>query len=323
MRKDILVAGLAIAALSPAFALAATPCERQSNNRAVGTVVGAGLGAVAGSAIAGRGSHTEGAILGGIAGAVIGNQVSRGNLDCSRAYGYYDDRGMWHATGVARSDAQGYYDREGHWVAGAPSGYYDSDGRWVSAAGDPGAAGYYDRNGYWVPAASGGYYDRDGRWVSNSAGYWRNGRWVAGPAVGHYDDNGVWISGEPAGRMDSNGVWVADAQPGYWDNGRWVRGSAYGYYDAGGRWVSTRYAVASNAPTTYAYSRGTADADLDARLDRLERRIRRDVASGRISSSDGDRALDRLNDIRHDEQRLIGRLDEVRSDLRIARDDPD
>lgn len=319
MRKDILVAGLAAAALSPAFALAATPCEQQSTNRAVGTVAGAGLGALAGSAIAGRGSHTEGAIIGGIAGAVIGNQVSKGNLDCSRAYGYYDDRGMWHATGVPRSQAEGYWDRDNRWVSGPPTGYYDASGRWVNAGGD----GYYDRNGYWVPAAAGGYYDRNGRWVSTAPGYWRNGRWIEGPAVGHYDEYGNWVSGEAAGHFDSNGVWVADPQPGYWDNGRWVRGRVYGYYDSRGRWVSTRYDVASTGSTSYAYTRSTADTDLDTRLDRLERRIRRDMSSGRISSLEGDRALRRLDDIRRDERRLMQQVDDLRTDLRIAREDQD
>jgi len=59
---------------------AANGCERdRSNTRAAATVAGAGLGALAGSAIAGNGSNTEGAILGGVAGAVIGNQLGKGD----------------------------------------------------------------------------------------------------------------------------------------------------------------------------------------------------------------------------------------------------
>ena len=317
MRKSMIIAGIASLALVPAIAFAQTPCEQQSSNRVGGTVIGAGAGALAGSAIAGRGSHTEGAILGGIAGALIGNQVSRGDLDCSHAYGYYDSSGMWHATGVSRDYAQGYYDRDGHWVAGAPNGYYASGGQWVSASSDAQAAGYYDSNGYWVPASASGYYDSNGQWVAGVApGYWRSGRWNAGPAVGHYDENGGWISGQPGS--------VTEAQSGYYDSdGRWIRGSVTGYYDARGRWVSTGFQVASNpAPTTYAYTRGSAtSADLDARIDRLDSRIRRSMADGSLRASDGDRALRRLDEVRNDERRLVDQLDSLRADLRINSDD--
>jgi len=328
MRKDMIIAGIASLAFAPAIALAQTPCEQQSTNRAVGTVAGAGVGALAGSAIAGRGSHTEGAILGGVAGALLGNQLSRGNLDCSHAYGYYDTSGMWHATRVSRNDAQGYYDRDGNWVNGTPNGYYASNGRWVSASSDSQASGYYDTNGYWVPASSSGYYDSDGQWVAGVApGYWRNGQWISGPAVGHYDDFGTWIPGQPAGYRDTSGAWVSAAQSGYYDsNGRWIRGRVNGYYDARGRWVNAGYDVASTTTTTgsYAYTRGpTASSDLDSRIDRLDRRIRRGMSDGTLSRSEANRALRRLDDVRRDEQRLNDQLDSLRTDLRIARDDND
>lgn len=328
MRKDFLIAGIAAAAFIPALASAQTACDRQSSNRAVGTVAGAGVGALAGSAIAGRGSHTEGAIIGGIAGALIGNQVAKGNLDCSHAYGYYDTNGMWHATGISRNDAQGYYDRDGRWVSGTPNGYY-SDGRWVAASSDDNSAGYYDTNGYWVPASAGGYYNANGDWVAGVApGYWRDGRWNAGSAVGHYDDYGNWVAGQPSGYRDTNGVWVSAAQSGYYDsNGRWNRGQVTGYYDARGRWVSTGFNVASTGTpvATYAYSRSstTATADLDTRIDRLEQRIRRGMQDGSLSTSEANRALRRLDAIRDDERRVVDNLDTLRSDLRIAGDEND
>jgi uncharacterized protein YcfJ len=154
-----------------AFAQSA-PCTTQ-NNRMVGTVAGAGLGALAGSAVAGHGNKTEGAVLGGVLGAVIGNQVSKGHTDnCARAYGYYDAQGRWHANAIPQASAEGYYDRNGNWIAGAPNGYY-SNGRWVSAS----ARGYYDRSGYWVPPSTSGYYDVNGRWVvvpANAGNYGRN-----------------------------------------------------------------------------------------------------------------------------------------------------
>ena len=61
-------------------------CERaRSNDRLAGTVVGAGVGALAGSAIAGNSSNTEGAVVGGVAGAIIGNQLAKGS-PCPAGY---------------------------------------------------------------------------------------------------------------------------------------------------------------------------------------------------------------------------------------------
>jgi hypothetical protein len=134
MRVRLIAAGIAVATLIPSFALAQQTCEQRKSNRIVGTVLGAGLGALAGSAVAGRGDHNEGAVIGGVGGAVIGNQVSKGRGDCRQAYGYYDDNGAWHANAVNRADARGYYDRRGEWVEGAPSGRWDDDGRWSTSA---------------------------------------------------------------------------------------------------------------------------------------------------------------------------------------------
>jgi len=165
MRIQTLVAGVCAAALIPNAALAQQTCEQRQNNRIAGTVVGAGIGAIAGSAVAGRGDRNEGAVIGGLAGALVGNQIAKGRPDCTRAYGYYDNNGAWHANAVARNNAQGYFDRNGAWVEGAPHGYYDRDARWVQADTDASAAGYYDARGLWVPASASGYYTQDGRWV--------------------------------------------------------------------------------------------------------------------------------------------------------------
>lgn len=182
MRKHLLAAGIAAAALIPTLALA-QPC-RTENNRMVGTVAGAGIGALAGSAVAGHGNKTEGAVLGGVLGAIVGNQVTKGGSsnNCAQAYGYYDANGRWHANAIPQANATGYYDRNGNWVAGAPNGYYGSDGRWMSAQ----SRGYYDRSGYWVPPSTTGYYDINGNWV------------VAAPNAGaagynaSYDSNTFW-----------------------------------------------------------------------------------------------------------------------------------
>jgi hypothetical protein len=339
MLKLSLVAGLAVAALIPSMA-AAQSCQQQRDNHVAGTVVGAGLGALAGNAIGGRRNGVAGAIIGGVSGAVIGNQLTRPAYDCSRAYGYYDNAGMWHATNTDRASASGYYDRDGDWVNGAPNGYYDGSGRWVAGASSQTPDGYYDSRGYWVPASAAGYYDSDGQWVAAAApGHWENHpRWVAGPATGHYDAQGQWIAGAPSGHRNANGVWVADAQPGYYDvNGRWIPGPVMGYYDSQGRWTATSSSTRDLDRDVSYQTRDRwagAPADTNAREDWLEQRIRTGMDSGSLSRHDARDALQTLQSIRADESnmmsqdgrlhrgdraRIEARLDDLNNSLRWSR----
>lgn len=306
MRISTLVAGLCVATVIPSVALAQQTCEQRQTNRTLGTVAGAGIGALAGSTVAGRGDRTEGAVIGGVAGALLGNQLTKGQADCSRAYGYYDNNGAWHANAVNPTRAAGYFDRNGSWVEGAPRGYYDRDGRWAETA-DASAAGYYDSRGMWVPASSSGYYSQDGAWVAAAApGYYdRSGRWIAGAATGRYDANGQWMNGQASGRRDANGVWVADPQPGYYENGRWVRGQAVGYYDARGRWISTdgRDLRARNAN-----NQGSENAQsIDQRQAQLAERVRRGMDEGRLSRGEGAQAMRTLASIEREERELRNR----------------
>ena len=55
-------------------------CKR--DNGTTGLVIGAGVGALAGHELAGRGDKTLGAILGGALGAIIGREIDRGSLQC-------------------------------------------------------------------------------------------------------------------------------------------------------------------------------------------------------------------------------------------------
>ncbi len=120
MRKHILAAGIAIAALLPSLAMAQETCEQRSANRTTGTVLGAIGGALLGNAISSHGGKTGGTIIGGVAGAAVGSNLAKGARDCQHAYGYYDNDGHWHDNGVDRTVAYGYYDRNGEWTDGAP-----------------------------------------------------------------------------------------------------------------------------------------------------------------------------------------------------------
>ncbi|KHK93120.1 glycine zipper 2TM domain-containing protein [Novosphingobium malaysiense] len=55
-------------------------CRR--DNGTTGLIIGAGVGALAGHELAGRGDRTLGAILGGVIGGVLGREIDRGDLKC-------------------------------------------------------------------------------------------------------------------------------------------------------------------------------------------------------------------------------------------------
>ena len=91
MRKLLLIAGLAVSLATPVVTVqsadAATRCERnKSNNRVAGTVGGALLGALAGSAIDGGRNNTAGILIGGAAGGYAGNQLTKGHHPCPTGY---------------------------------------------------------------------------------------------------------------------------------------------------------------------------------------------------------------------------------------------
>lgn len=55
-------------------------CRR--DNGTTGLIIGAGVGALAGHELAGRGDRTLGAILGGVAGGLLGRTIDRGDIQC-------------------------------------------------------------------------------------------------------------------------------------------------------------------------------------------------------------------------------------------------
>ncbi len=302
MRKLLLVAGLAAAALVPSLAFAQQSCEQQHDSQVATTLAGAGIGALLGASVAPSRDRGAGAVVGAAGGAIVGSQVSRPDRDCAHAYGYYDHNNQWHANHVDRADARGYYDRDGAWVDGAPNGYYDTDNRWV-AASNANSDGYYDDHGRWAPASSAGYYDDRNQWVASASGHYEDGRWVAGHDAGAYDANGRWISGARNGHADANGVWIADAQPGYYDSDHhWRAGQVRGYYDTRGVWIGTTpSADAYGANTSYG---GPSRRDVDSRQAWLQQRIDSAARDGSLSRFEARSDRRRLASIRRDETNM-------------------
>ncbi|MBP7704500.1 MAG: hypothetical protein KA105_04360 [Caulobacter sp.] len=116
------------------------PCRRDQVQRGTGgALVGGGLGALAGSGIAGRGAKTEGAVLGGILGAVIGSNVGKAGAACQtpndpayRGQAYYGDQDGYYGYREAQPTYQegGYYGQD-------PYDRYDDDYRVAPVADAP------------------------------------------------------------------------------------------------------------------------------------------------------------------------------------------
>ena len=106
------------------------PCVRDQRDRTTtGGVVGAAIGAIAGSQVAARGRRTEGSVLGGVLGAAIGAGVGNNSAACdsryrSSSYGYNQSYG-----GTYVPPAYGYdnrsYDRR--YDEGYGRDYRDND----------------------------------------------------------------------------------------------------------------------------------------------------------------------------------------------------
>lgn len=155
MLKPLLLAGLAVAALTPSLASAQQyQCQSNGSGRTVGTILGIGIGALLGNAIGEHGGKEGGTILGGIGGGIAGNQLGKSadNNNCrSNQYGYYDRNGRWMPK---TSTAYGYYDANGRWIASSGSNY-DNRSEYAphaSGAAAPYAADRDDRTrGRWAP----------------------------------------------------------------------------------------------------------------------------------------------------------------------------
>jgi hypothetical protein len=89
------------------------PCVGDQRNRATtGGVLGATIGAVAGSQLAARGRRTEGSVLGGVLGAAIGAGVGNSSANCDSRYrsnsGYNQPYGGTYVPPAYGYDNRGY-----------------------------------------------------------------------------------------------------------------------------------------------------------------------------------------------------------------------
>jgi outer membrane lipoprotein SlyB len=68
----------------------ADQCQREKQNRNVaGTIIGGVAGALVGNAVSSGGGKTGGTIIGGVAGAAIGSNVARSSINCDGGRPYW------------------------------------------------------------------------------------------------------------------------------------------------------------------------------------------------------------------------------------------
>jgi surface antigen len=147
-RRNIMAKKIMLIALAASFMAAPTLASAQvygqpnqrSGNAATGAVIGATVGAVAGSQIAGRGNRTDGSVLGAVVGAVVGAQIAKDSNDNRYNTGYqtpnrpavvvaHDDRDYRdNRYGYGRDrDRDGYNDRDFRDTRYGPEYRYDRE----------------------------------------------------------------------------------------------------------------------------------------------------------------------------------------------------
>lgn len=123
-----LAATVALGAMSTPLAVSAqpygdpgyrNPCQMKKHKGSTGgAILGALAGAVIGSQVSGNGARTEGSAVGALAGGVVGSQIGRSSAKDSDAClreGYYDNRQTYRTYGQAYYYRDGFYDARGEW----------------------------------------------------------------------------------------------------------------------------------------------------------------------------------------------------------------
>ncbi len=133
-------------------------CRDRSGNLVAMTLLGAAAGSALGYGIAGRGSRTEGAVLGGLIGGGLGAAASGSTRDCSY-YGYQPSYG-YSQPAYGYQPSYGYGRQPAYYGGGYGQPYYG-----------------YSQSYYGQPYYSGGYA---------AGGAYGGATWVSYPAGGRY-----------------------------------------------------------------------------------------------------------------------------------------
>lgn len=119
MRHSLILAGLAAAVALPVLATPHDAAAACSDRRVAGTVIGGVAGGLLGNSISRGGG---GAIVGGIGGALLGNSIA--SSGCNRAYrrtAYYRQPSQRSYAAAPRAVRYVYYDQYGQPVSSGPA----------------------------------------------------------------------------------------------------------------------------------------------------------------------------------------------------------
>ncbi len=182
---------------------------KQNDAKTTGTVVGALAGAAIGSQVS-KHERGLGAVGGAVAGGLIGRQIGKSSVKCYNGEYYSYNTGQYSPAPPPEGYSTVYYEQRPDQGAYSTV-YYDPDRRSTSPSDRYAYGnrdnGYTNGNGYGNQAYNNNNYNN-----SNRRG-WRDdhGQWHAGTptAWGWRDDRGVWHEGkfDTYGWQDRDGRW--------------------------------------------------------------------------------------------------------------------
>jgi len=188
---------------------------KQNDAKTTGTVVGALAGAAIGSQVS-KHERGLGAVGGAVAGGLIGRQIGKSSVKCYNGEYYSYNTGQYTPAPAPDGYVPVYYEQRPD-TSAYNTVYYDPDRRSTSPSDRYAYRAGYD-NGY-----NNGYANGNQAYNNNSYGSGYNN---GGNRSGWRDDRGQWHTGRPVawGWRDDRGVW----HEGKFDT--------YGWQDRDGRW---------------------------------------------------------------------------------------
>lgn len=195
-------------------------CYAKSNNaKTTGTVVGAVAGAAAGSQVS-KNEKGLGAIIGAVAGGALGRTVAASGIKCLNGEYYSYQSGYYEPLSAPEGYSVVYY-KQRPTTSAYSVVYYDTQRHTQpgyaynnTTNGQPFNGGYQSNSGTNYNNGNNTGYTRASDGWKDDKGTWHTGRPVA---LGWKDDRGYWYEGQVAsyGYKDTRGAWHEETAPSY------------------------------------------------------------------------------------------------------------
>lgn len=191
---------------------------KQNDAKTTGTVIGALAGAAIGSQVS-KHERGLGAVGGAVVGGAVGRQIGKSSVKCLNGEYYSYNTGQYTPAPAPDGYAPVYYEQRPD-TSAYSTVYYDPDRRSTSPSDRYAYGRSYDNGN-----SNSGYNNGYGNQAYNNNSYGNNS-YGSNSRRGWRDDRGQWHNGTPQawGWRDDRGVW----HEGKFDT--------YGYQDRDGRW---------------------------------------------------------------------------------------